>query len=231
MKRTAGRWILYLFGMTILAAGLTLNTKTGLGVSAILSVAFACSELWSLNFGNVVLVLYATFVVIQMLLHIFCEKTHEGRKLGTQLLFDALQFPLSLGFTRVINLISAAVPVFGEAYAGQFMGSFAGRCLVLVFAVVLTGIGVAITLNMRLIPNPADGIVQTLAMTTGKTVGFTKNWFDLLNVCINLTLGFVFSGGIVGVGLGTIVAALGTGRVIALFNRFFQNKMCRLAGL
>lgn len=225
------RWVIYLAGMVILAIGLTLNTKTGLGVSAILSVSFAISEIWTLNFGNIALVVYALFVVIQMLLHGLCPKTRAGRKLGTVLLQDALQFPLSLGFTRVMNLVSALVPVLGEAYAGQFLGSLVGRVLVLLLAVVLTGIGVAMTLNMRLVPNPADGIVQTLAEVTGKKVGFTKNWFDLLNVCINLILGFVFAGGIVGVGLGTVVAALGTGRVIALVNRICGSQMKTAAGV
>ena len=225
------RWVIYLAGMVILAIGLTLNTKTGLGVSAILSVSFAISELWTLNFGNIALVVYALFVVIQMLLHGLCPKTRAGRKLGTVLLLDALQFPLSLGFTRVINLVSALVPVLSEAYAGRFLGSFAGRVLFLLLAVVLTGIGAAMTLNMRIVPNPADGIVQTLAEATGKKVGFTKNWFDLLNVCINLILGFVFAGGIVGVGLGTVVAALGTGRVIALVNRICGSQMKTAAGV
>ena len=230
-RRLLIRWVIYLAGMVILAIGLTLNTKTGLGVSAILSVSFAISELWTLNFGNIALVVYALFVVIQMLLHGLCPKTRAGRRLGTVLLLDALQFPLSLGFTRVINLVSALVPVLSEAYAGRFLGSFAGRVLFLLLAVVLTGVGAAMTLNMRIVPNPADGIVQTLAEATGKKVGFTKNWFDLLNVCINLILGFVFAGGIVGVGLGTVVAALGTGRVIALVNRICGSQMKTAAGV
>ena len=230
-RRLLIRWVLYLAGMVILAIGLTLNTKTGLGVSAILSVSFAISEIWILNFGNITLVLYALFVVIQMLVHSLCAKTRGGRKLGTVLILDALQFPLSLGFTRVINLVSALVPVLSEAYAGRFLGSFVGRVLFLLLAVVLTGIGAAMTLNMRIVPNPADGIVQTLAEATGKKVGFTKNWFDLLNVCINLILGFVFAGGIMGVGLGTVVAALGTGRVIALVNRACGVRMKTAAGV
>lgn len=230
-KQTAMRWVIYLVGMIVLAVGLTLNTKTGLGVSAILSVSFAVSEIWDLNFGDITLILYALLVVIQILLHVLCRKTLGERKLGAVLLLDILQFPLSLGFTRIINLVSALVPVLSEAYAGRFLGSFVGRALFLLLAVVLTGIGAAMTLNMRIVPNPADGIVQTLADATGKKVGFTKNWFDLLNVCMNLVMGFVCTGGIVGVGLGTIVAALGTGRVIAIFNRLFKEKMCRLCGL
>ena len=45
------RWGLYTLGMLVLALGLTLNTKTGLGVSPIISVAFGVSEIWGLNFG------------------------------------------------------------------------------------------------------------------------------------------------------------------------------------
>ena len=44
-------------------------------------------------------------------------------------------------------------------------------------------------------------------------------------------IGFAFAGGIVGVGLGTVVAALGTGRVIALLNRLCGKQMKDAAGL
>lgn len=44
------RGIIYLAGLAILALGITLNTKTGLGVSPIIAV----SELWGTDFGNTV---------------------------------------------------------------------------------------------------------------------------------------------------------------------------------
>ena len=50
-----------------------------------------------------------------------------------------------------------------------------GRFLFLLLAIVLTGVGAAMSLNMRLIPNPGDGIVQAIADTIHKSVGFTKN--------------------------------------------------------
>lgn len=231
MKRSVLRWIFYLIGMVVLAVGLTLNTKTGLGVSAIMSVPFAVSEIWKLNFGNVTLVVYIVFILVQMALHICLKKKFTGRKLGVTLILDVLQLPLSLVFTRVINLVSRLIPMLSEAYPDCFLGSFAGRILVLLLAVILTGIGAAMTLNMRIVPNPGDGIIQVLAEATGKKVGFTKNWFDLLNVCVTLILGFVFTGGLVGVGVGTIVAALGVGRVIALFNRICGANMRRVSGL
>lgn len=59
------RGLFYLMGLLILALGITLNTKTGLGVSPIISVSFSISTIWHFNFGNTTLVLYALFVVVE----------------------------------------------------------------------------------------------------------------------------------------------------------------------
>ena len=103
--------------------------------------------------------------------------------------------------------------------------------LFLLLAIVLTGVGAAMSLNMRLIPNPGDGIVQAIADTVHKSVGFTKNCFDLFNICITITVGLICQGHLIGIGLGTVVAVIGVGRVIAFFNHGFKKKMDELAGM
>ena len=231
VKKTIIRWALYLLGLVLLAFGLTLNTKMGLGVSSIMTIPVTVSEIWQLNLGDVTLALYILFIAIEMALHIHMERKAGAKKLGMRLVMDALQLPLSLVFTRVINLVSGWLPMFSEAYSDSFWGSFWGRVIGLLAAIVITGVGAGTSLNMRLVPNPGDGIVQTLAEATGKSVGFTKNWFDILNVCIALVVGLIFTGGLVGVNVGTILAAIGIGRVIALLNRLFGDKMGKAAGL
>lgn len=64
-----------------------------------------------------------------------------------------------------------------------------------------------------------------------QTGGFTKNCFDLFNICITISVGMIFAHKLVGVGIGTVVAVLGVGRVIALFNHFFMKKMTEAAGV
>lgn len=108
------RGIIYLAGLAILALGITLNTKTGLGVSPIIAV----SELWGTDFGNTV-----------------------------------LQIPLSIVFTRFMNIYVAVIPNFATDCKGTFPGTFAGRMLFLLIAVCLTG------------------IVQTISDVSGKEVG------------------------------------------------------------
>ncbi|WP_308124629.1 hypothetical protein [Faecalicatena contorta] len=69
-----------------------------------------------------------------------------------------------------MNLFSDAIPAYDTPGVSVFYSSFPGRIIVLIFAIILTGIGAAVSLNMRLIPNPGDGIVQAIADCIGKTV-------------------------------------------------------------
>ena len=233
------RVFFYLLGLLVLALGLTLNTKTGLGVSPIISVAYSVSTIFDHNFGNVTLGLYCIFVLIEMILHLVRSRRaarKEGEALAHAnktdsrlvLLMDVLQIPLSLVFTRFLNVFSAVIPdLCGEGKVT--VGQMTLRVMALVLAVILTGIGAAMSLNMRIIPNPGDGIVQAIADCVRKEVGFTKNCVDVVNILISTFIGLFFAGHLAGVGIGTILAVIGGGRVISVFNRLFYEKMNRLA--
>lgn len=232
-KSSVYRIIFYVAGLLILALGIILNTKSGLGVSPIISVSYSISTILDMNFGNMTFVLYTVFVMIELILHTVrnCKEDRKegkilesaaGRSLPLVLGMDILQLPLSLVFTRFMNLFSAWIPA-PTGLASQF--------LVLAGGIICTGIGAAMSLNMRIIPNPGDGIVQAISDCIHKPVGFTKNCFDLLNICITISVGLIFAHKLIGVGIGTVVAVLGVGRVIALFNHFFMKKMTETAGV
>ncbi|MGN1167620.1 MAG: DUF6198 family protein [Lachnospiraceae bacterium] len=246
MKNNIYRGLFYVLGLLVLALGITLNTKAGLGVSPIISVSYSISTILNTNFGNMTLILYSTFVVIEMILHTReyllekkkkeAEKNSENsgikkRSLKVILLKDALQFPLSLIFTRFMNIFVYVIPAYDSPGVNGFYSSFPGRIVTLIIAITLTGIGAAVSLNMRLIPNPGDGIVQAISDCIGKSVGFTKNCFDLFNITLTTCVGMIFAGHLIGIGIGTVLAVIGVGRVIAIFNHFFKKKMAVLAGV
>ena len=225
-RNLALRIIFYIGGLLILALGIILNTKSGLGVSPIISVAYSFATIWNLNFGNTTFVLYAIFVMIEMILHFIMSKRQQAdteKSLVLTLGKDLLQLPLSLAFTRFMNLFSAWIPVPSHG--------FGSKLVVLAMGIICTGIGAAMSLNMRLIPNPGDGIVQTIADCIHKQVGFTKNCFDLMNICITISVGMIFAHRLVGVGIGTVIAVVGVGRVIAVFNYLCMKKMPEAAGV
>ena len=209
MDKKRLRILVYVVGMFILAIGLTLNTKANLGVSPIISVPYSISQITGLNFGDLTFVVYAIFVVIQIIIHIRL-KNHK------RIVSDILQLPLSLIFTRLLNIFSTYIPT------AQNLGI---RFIVLTLAIICTGVGAAMSLSMQLVPNPGDGIVQALAERFNKSVGLTKNLFDCLNLCITLCISLFIAHRSVGVGIGTVVAVLGVGRVIALYHHIFGFKI------
>lgn len=232
------RTIFYITGLLILALGIILNTKSGLGVSPIISVSYSISTILHFNFGNMTFLLYAVFVVIELILHstrYIRIKKRVGqndydvlepsihKSLSLILLSDLLQLPLSLVFTRFMNLFSGWIP--------SPVGHPGVQFAVLIAGIICTGIGAAMSLDMRIIPNPGDGIVQAIADCICKPVGFTKNCFDLCNICITICISLIFAHKLIGVGIGTVVSVLGVGRVIALFNHLFMDKMIRAAGV
>lgn len=204
------------------ALGIILNTKSGLGVSPIISVSYNVSMILGVNFGNMTFVLYTVFVLIEVLIHIALKKG-QGKELLITLGKDLLQLPLSLVFTRFMNLFSAWIPAPENGFVLQL--------LVLVAGIICIGIGAAMSLDMRIIPNPGDGIVQAIADCIRKTVGFIKNCFDLFNICISISVGLIFAHRLIGIGVGTVLSVIGVGRVIALFNHLFMGKLTKLAGM
>lgn len=206
------RWGFYALGMVVLALGITLNTKTGLGVSPIISVAYSVSEIWGLNFGDMTFLLYGLFVLAQLAL----RRREEW-------ISTLLQLVVSLIFSRFLNLFSACITY--DCTKSPIALNF----VLLLLAVVLTGVGVGLTIDMRLAPNPGDGIVQAICQKAGWEQGFGKNVFDLGCVLVTCVIGLVFGGQLIGISIGTLVAMVGVGRAVSLFNHLFQEKICRLA--
>lgn len=215
-KKTAFRVFFYILGMVVLALGITLNTKTNLGVSPIISVAYSVAQLLDANFGDMTLIWYIIFVLVEVICHIFKKKYKA-------IPADILQIPLSIAFTRFMNLFAVVIP--------DMHGNVVLRILVLLVAICLTGAGIGFTLNARLIPNPGDGIVQVISDCSGKKVSTVKNCLDATCVLITIIISFVFAGTIIGIGLGTILAVIGVGRVVAVFNYFWKEKLLEISGI
>lgn len=213
-KQTMIRWSVYLLGLLFLAFGIALSIKTALGISPISSVAFCISELCHFNLGVVNFVVYAVFVAAQFIL--------RGKN---SRIIDLLQLAVSFIFSWALDMLVQLIPY--EAANHSFAVNFA----LLLVSIVFIGIGVSGSVQMRLIPNPGDGIVQAVAEKTGWEHGFAKNVFDIGCVCVTTAMSLIVARRLVGVGVGTVAAMLGVGRVVALFNRFVMKKLRVAAGV
>ncbi|MFR3430235.1 MAG: DUF6198 family protein [Holdemanella porci] len=98
------------------------------------------------------------------------------------------------------------------------------QLLILAMAIICTGVGAAMSLSMQFVPNPGDGIVQALAGKFNKSVGLTKICLIVICVCMTICISLIFAHTILGIGIGTVIAVLGVGRVIALFHICLNRK-------
>lgn len=124
--------------------------------------------------------------------------------------------------TRFFNLFGALLPD---------VTALPARILCLLLGIAFTGIGAAMNVDTRLIPNPGDGIVQAIADRLRKKMGNVKNVFDIGCVALTIAIGVLTAGHPVGVGIGTIAAMIGVRRFIWIYNRLFQNTQQRLTGV
>ncbi|MCB6607969.1 DUF6198 family protein [[Clostridium] symbiosum] len=206
------RILIYAIGMVVLAAGITLNTKTGLGVSPIISIPFTISYIWNLNFGMMTFAVYSVFVGLQFLL-----------KGSARTWLDLLQIPVSFLFSMLLNLFS---DILNITYSTLWQ-----NLILLLAAIIITALGVVMTVNMKLVPNPGDGMAQATGYALHRGVGFGKNVLDGACVILSSLLGYLAAGEIAAIGVGTLLAMVGVGRFIALFNHFLKKPMEKMAGL
>ena len=204
---TPRRRVVYLLGTLLLGCGIAMNTKTQLGIAPILSVAWNLSELIGIPFSLMSFFYYCFLILLQWLL--------LGRA------FEPIQ---------ALQLVASFLTSFFIGIFGRFLPqavSPVGRGAMLLGAIVLTGCGIILSVGARFVPNPGDGMASAIARRTGKSLGLSKNILDISSFLLAAALGFVFRGRLMGVGVGTVVTMLLTGRVVALL----QKPLLRLAGI
>lgn len=214
-KQNAWIWrgFFYALGAVTLAVGVSLNTKAGLGVSPVISMPFSISSIYQLNFALITFFVYSILVVIEMFLK---GRTHRDWR-------DLLQIPFAFVFSLFLDLFNRLFDFVKPAALWQSLP-------ILAAAIFLTGAGMALMVNMKLIPNPADGLAQAIGMRVqNRGMGLGKNILDITSVCITCLIGIVCAHKIVGIGLGTVIAMIGVGRAVALVNYLFKKKMQALA--
>ena len=211
-KRLALRVLFYGIGTLLLAIGLTLNSKTGLGTAPIITMPFAISAILHVNFASMVFLFYVIMTCLQFWM--------RGKKRSWKIF---LQFPFSMVFSVLLDFFGAAFDFyFAELWK---------NVLLLFVAMLCTAIGVSMMVNMKIITNPADGFAQTVGEVLQRGVGFGKNVVDLSFVVLTCLICFFFHDELVGVGIGTAISMIGVGRFIALFQHFFRRKMLSSVGL
>ncbi len=205
MRKTA-RFCVYLLGLMLLALGIVMNARTGLGVSAVSSIPHAASRLTGLSPGVTTAGLYFVCVLLQALM--------LGRKCPWTVL---LQLPFSVVFGSFIHLFDGPFDYYAQHPVMQ--------SLMLLGAIMLTAMGSTLVVAMDVVPNAPDGLARLIGERLGKDFGFGKSALDAGCVLVTVLGTWLAAGEVLGVGLGTLASALLVGRLIALFGRLLRPRL------
>lgn len=204
---------LYIAGIIIMSLGLSLNVKSYLGMAPVLTMPGVISDIFHLSFSNTLFAFYGLFILLQYLL----DKGHFR-------MYDLIQLLVGFLITRMVALFTSIIPSSSES-------PIVVKGVILILAIIVTGIGVAVSVDMKIVPNPADGLASALGERTGKGLGTGKNIVDLTSVIIALIISLCHNHNIGPVGIGTVAAGLFVGRVIALFNKKYKSRLEKTAGI
>ena len=194
-KHSAVRGGIYLLGVITLALGISLNTKTGMGVAPITSVAFAASAASGISFSICIFSLYTLMLVAEIII--------LGKKANIMVY---LQLPFSFVFSLLLDVYDRFLPLQFDALWQNI--------LLLCAAVIFTGVGISLSVNTRLVANPADALVKAIADATKKDMGLCKNLLDVGCVCTAMVIDLCFGNLWTSVGLGTVLTMILVGRVV-----------------
>ncbi|WP_302963302.1 YitT family protein [uncultured Adlercreutzia sp.] len=193
----AGRVVLMLAGIAVMALGIDVVVKANLGNSPIsatpnvLSLGFP-----AVSFGTFMLGWQCALVLVQVAL-----LRRDFR------LVDLWQIPISVFFGLCIDwfmaLIGAAEPA-----------SYAASWLWLAVGMAVLAAGIVMTVVSGTVMNCGEAVVQAVVRKTGIRFGTGKVLFDLACAALATLCAFLFVGHLAGVREGTVVCAAFTGVIV-----------------
>lgn len=202
MKQTTKRWILFILGSQLLAIGIVLNTKTGLGVAAFSSVFCEISTIFGISLGTASFLLYIVFILIQLALM---------KKASLSAPSILLQIPFSAVFGFFTDMYDTLIPLSNFSTVEAYV--------MLIPALVATSLGIYLMVQCNLVVTPVEGIVNAIARASQTKFGTVKNRFDITMVALSVVMCLLLQEPITSIGVGTVISAIAIGRLVAIYEK------------
>lgn len=185
--------------------GVVLMLKSGAGISAISSVPYAFNVVFpSLSLGTWTYIFQTTLILLLMLLR------HR--------------FVFSYLFSFLVGFVFGVFMDIHETWIMALPSSPALNILYFIMSYVLISFGIAVSNRCRLPIIPTDLFPRELEMITKVPYSKVKISFDLICLAITALLTYAFTGRIMGLGIGTVVAAFTMGKAISFIGKQIDKK-------
>ena len=206
--RLGKKVLIYCLGLFIVALGVSFSVKSDLGVSPVNSIPYVVSLKTGIEQGMCVTAIFIGFIALQF---VISPKTFRLKNL-----LQIVGSTVFGYFVTAANQLTVGIPA---------CSNYPMRLLYLLISMILIAIGVSLYLKPNLLPLPAEGIMQALVDRFGIKFPNAKTGVDTTMVIVAAILSFLFFGKLNGVREGTIIAAIGIGQIVKVWNRIAGDKI------
>lgn len=210
MKIIYLRYFYFILGIIINSFGVALITKSNLGTSQISSIPYVMSlEFTTWSFGLTTFIFNVIFILIEIII-----LRHNFEPI------QFLQIIANIIFSIFIDISMNFLTFFEPE-------TFIIKLISLLLGCFILAIGISIEVAPNVIVVPGEGVVRALALAIAIKkpsikFGTVKIYFDITLIIIACFLSFKFFGELNGIGIGTIISAILTGKFINLVNKYFK---------
>lgn len=199
--RMALRYLVFVAGLFVIALGVGLTVKAGLGTTPISSAPLVLSLTTSWTLGQIMMAMHVVFILVQLLL---LRKRFPPIQL--------LQIPVALLFGWFCDMgLLIVSDVHPTHYATRLLLTLGGSAVV--------GFGMFLEVKPNVLMLAGEGVVKAVSTVTGRDFGTIKIAFDCLLVSTAACLSLLFLHRLEGVREGTVLAVFLVGTFVRLFNR------------
>lgn len=209
-KENAWRYLMFVFGLYFLSAGVVLIVRSALGTTPISSVNYVMSLNSPLSLG------ICTFLINMLLIvgQFWLIRERRSRQDTVEIL---LQIPFSFLFAAFIDLNMALT-------RGLVPANYAMSLLLLLVGCVVQAVGVVLEIKPRVAMMSAEAFVKYASQRYNMEFGKVKVRFDVTLVLMAVILSLIFTRYVEGVREGSVIAACMTGYIVSFLNNKIMTR-------
>lgn len=200
MHKKMSNYFKFVLSLIIMGFGIAVVTKSNLGTSAISSIPYVLSQVFSLSFGTFTLIINLTYFLIQLIV--------LNKNFPKQQYLQIIVGPILGLFIDVSMKILQSINV--SVYYLQIF--------ILLVGCFIIGFSIWLQISANVVTNPTEGMVKLIANKINKEFSLVKILFDVFLVIIASIISIIGLGKIVGVREGALISAFFVGYVIRFIN-------------
>lgn len=208
----------YCLGLLLLAFGVTFSIKSNLGVSPINAIPYVLSLITKIDQGLLTTIVFSIFILMQI---VILRKDFK--------IINLMQIIFSSAFGSFVTFSN-------NIWTFQGPTNYIIRLLLLGISIIFVTLGLLFYLAADIVAMPVEGVVLAIQSKINKDFAKIKVVFDIIVVIVSSLLSIFLLGKLIGIREGTLLAAIGTGKILGILKRkynryiiYFINKDTRIA--